>query len=67
MKIQSQTVIGLKPTSRIVLNNGFLLCVGVKLAKPMVMMSVFTSDVKITKTISQPIQLMPCLVVSRCG
>lgn len=52
MKIQFQTVIGLKPTSRIVLNNGFLLCVGVKLAKPMVMMSVFTSDVKITKTIS---------------
>lgn len=36
MKIQFQTVIDLKPTSRVVLHNGFLLCVGVKLAKPMV-------------------------------
>lgn len=36
MKIQFQTVIDLKSASRIVLNNGFLLCVGVKLAKPMV-------------------------------
>ena len=52
MKIQFQTVDDLKPSSRIVVNNVFLLCVGVKRARPRVMMSVFTSDVKITKTIS---------------
>lgn len=36
MNINFQTVIDLKPTSRIVLPNGFLLCAGVRLAKPMV-------------------------------